>query len=233
MTKTLPQCDQRGRVLDSGKCFCRHAALTGGTAKSVPVPAGACLECPYPADPGQPPSNRLFLVERASAVVVSQPTELGEGPGTELIEMNRQDYGVPPCSGCTSTARRMNELGPAGCLDPENLKSLVDEMLPRVDDYLARGELDGEQVVYPTLVMRTKSLAPGWAKRQYLAERIRQAVRRYEEKLKRRAKPSSGTDGTRQEAREAEQEIIRTLWPDPTPEERPALSRFVEAWTRP
>jgi hypothetical protein len=138
---------------------------------------------------------------------------LGDGPGTVLLEMNKRDYGVPACSDCNATARKMNEGGPTWCC--EHIEELLDEIQPRVQDWLAKGEVGGEKVTEPTWQMRMAAKSPDAAKRWKIRSRILTACDTYE-----------------QQRRDALPTDVAELWSDPTEEEWPALQQFAEAWEK-
>lgn len=81
-------------------------------------------------------AERLGLQRRTGRMgdwthdILSAPREpLGDGPGTELLDILKEMPGMRSCQLCYTLARRMNLWGPAECRN--RLDCIVDDMLPR------------------------------------------------------------------------------------------------------
>lgn len=90
------------------------------------------------------------------------PLPLGEGPGTELKKLLEAE-GIPSCSACLETARRMNELGPEKCI--ESLEELVEEILPRAREWVSQN-------------YKWSKALPSFAKDPIIRERIRENIKK-------------------------------------------------------
>lgn len=111
----LPQCDQRGRVLPSGNCFCRHAAVAGG-AKSSPVPVQQCITCPYPVDGSDPaggkrrPAPVAVSVSSGSKLRLKLGDRVQSALSTVGITQARVTTWLGNCGGCPDRQERLNQL---------------------------------------------------------------------------------------------------------------------------
>lgn len=103
------------------------------------------------------------------------PLPLGEGPGTELKKLLEAE-GIPSCSACLETARKMNELGPEKCI--ESLDELAEEILPRAREWVFQN-------------YKWSKALPSFAKdpiiREQIRENIKKAVTNFRESQQRRS----------------------------------------------
>lgn len=125
----------------------------------------------------QPAYFEMFLKESTDSPAVSSfPLKsLGEGPGTELKKLLEAE-GIPSCSACLETARKMNELGPEKCI--ESLEELAEEILPRAREWVSQN-------------YKWSKALPSFAKdpiiREQIRENIKKAVTNFRESQQRRS----------------------------------------------
>lgn len=134
--------------------------------------------------------------------VTSVPQPLGEGVGTELMAIFKEDpigKHATSCPNCIALARRMNEWDSAGCI--EHLDEIVEDILPRAKDWL-QSAVDGKIKGYePTALDKLKAASPYRVKRIWIKRQIKQAIRNWESKSKVRAAPKPQADEASSDAK--------------------------------
>ena len=129
------------------------------------------------------PAIPQWMIDRnitpTSAAVAPQPPTpqpLGDGPGTELLQIihDLTDGKIPPCQECKALARRMNAWGVAGCR--EHIEEIVADIKPRADKWFDRDATEGGWLA--TL----KANAPDFAKRAGIRHYVVKAIDQYDRK---------------------------------------------------